>query len=97
LKFDIKKDKYVGRNVIEVVVVSSSGPKSLQATLVYIREQFQRVFKQALIEKPPFCNYVFNYYSTINKVETTNIVAIYFLQLGNIFCNCKLIMSKNTS
>ncbi len=25
----IEKDKYVGQNVIEVVVVSSSGPKSL--------------------------------------------------------------------
>jgi hypothetical protein len=72
LKFGIKKDKYVGRNVIEVVVVSSSGPKSLQAIkscLGMYKRTIQRASKQTLLENPPFCKYVSNYYSTITKVE----------------------------
>ncbi len=49
LKFGIEKDKYVGQNAIEVVVMSSSGPKSLQATkscLGMNKRTIQRAFRQ---------------------------------------------------
>jgi hypothetical protein len=50
---------------------------------VLIHEQL-RISKEgvvALIENPPFCNYVFNYCSTINQVDNYTYSCKFFLQL----------------
>jgi hypothetical protein len=46
-------------------------------------------FKQeSLVKNTPFCNYIFNYCSTINQIKNYTYNYNFFLQLEIIFCNC---------
>jgi hypothetical protein len=50
-----------------------------------------------LVENPPFCNYIFNYCLITNIVENYKNSCNFFLQLGNVFLNCKLAKLMSTS
>jgi hypothetical protein len=53
------------------------------AKLIIAKIMFEPTIIRTLIKNCPFCNYVFNYYSTINQVENYTYSCNLFFAIAN--------------